>query len=136
MMTAKTRTWTEHTFRCERCTALCYASQEAIDEIRQQEGHGPEVTDVQIVQGITFCLACLEGEQHVGERAVPRCYGSEDADGSPTCDGPDVQHVRVRTPENDIFRTQWCAECRIEAQHKLGYEVTVTEEEDLLDGPC
>jgi hypothetical protein len=52
---------------------------------------------------------------------VARCYGAEDQDGAPICEGEDVQTVwflapgdvaSVLTGEPVWHKTGWCAECR------------------------
>lgn len=70
-------------------------------------------------------VASLEFQREaVGETWAPlRCHGALDENNRPICDGPDVQHVRVTTLSGETFEASYCAECRVEAEHKLGHTV-------------
>ena len=46
-----------------------------------------------------------------------RCYGAEDEQGNPICEGEDVRHVRAIAPcDGGAFETEWCDECRAIAE--------------------
>lgn len=75
--------------------------------------------------------------------APVRCFGMQDDDGRPICDGDDIRHVRFRAKRDDPtaprrttkdwMETDWCTDCRAQAAHVgawgasvgLGYEVQV-----------
>lgn len=63
-------TWTRHTFRCQRCRRLSYASVEAIAVARRDMDLG-DASDAEVAAAFDFCLACVDGTPIAGEHVAP-----------------------------------------------------------------
>lgn len=63
-------TWTKHIFVCTDCSLRCYATQEAIDEMRRNSFYEEGTTDAQVAEGFDFCLSCLTATEIPGERVL------------------------------------------------------------------
>jgi hypothetical protein len=83
---------------------------------------GRLVGDGDDLQWAPYCSATCEAKGPAQWALATLCYGAQDQDGTPLCDGPDVQTVYVRSvienPGTLPFETQWCEHCRVEALNR------------------